>query len=139
MKKIALYPGSFNPLHEGHEDVIKKALMVFDEVYVMRFINPDKEVLENILHIPLEFKHNECIKWGTSKEMVVDHINHQHDHQYCAVIKGLRNGQDLEYETAMQYWNEDLGITIPTFYVITDRKFRHISSSAIRQVEKFKK
>ncbi len=55
-----------------------------------------------------------------------------------AVIRGIRNGQDLEYERTQQYWNEDLGIRVPTVCFITDRKLVHISSSAIRAVEKVK-
>lgn len=54
------------------------------------------------------------------------------------LIKDLRNGIDFEYEKSMLYWNEDLGLTIPTFYVISDRKLTHVSSSAIRGLEKFK-
>lgn len=55
-----------------------------------------------------------------------------------AVIKGLRNEKDFRYELEQQYWNEDLGLQIPTVYVITDRNLVHISSSAIRLVEKAK-
>jgi phosphopantetheine adenylyltransferase len=55
------------------------------------------------------------------------------------VIRGLRNGSDLQYETNQQYWNEDLGISVPTVYFICDRNLGHISSSAIRQIATFKK
>ena len=55
-----------------------------------------------------------------------------------AVIRGLRDANDFEFEKKQQYWNEDLGILIPTLYIICDRKLSHISSSAIRQIEKFK-
>jgi len=56
--------------------------------------------------------------------------------QASAVIRGLRNGADLQYETNMQYWNEDLGLEIPVVYFICDRKLSHISSSMIRELNK---
>jgi len=53
-------------------------------------------------------------------------------HKVDAVIRGLRNGNDLQYEQNMLYWNEDLGLEVPTVFFICDRKLGHISSSAIR-------
>ena len=151
MKKVAIYPGSFNPLHEGHIDVIEKTLRVFDKVIVARGINPDKEfnlkqdnerfaeyvssvLFDNLPH----HKHHIISKvtgfvfQGLFKDFI-DLIK-----QPNVIIKGLRNGRDLEYEKDQQYWNEDLGIEIPTFYIIADRKLAHISSSAIKSIEKFK-
>ncbi len=130
--KIAIYPGSFNPWHSGHEDVLKKAKMAFDKVIVVQLSNPDKSVPFCLLPETLTANGDGiCYRGKTLKEVA-------NELQANAIIKGLRNAQDLEYETVQQYWNEDLGITIPTFYVITDRNLRHISSSAIRAVEKFK-
>lgn len=141
--KISIYPGSFNPWHDGHEDVLQKALKVFDRVVIAKGLNPDK----------IEFTYPYTITNAILTEEIWNKINSNvHRTEFvtslsdfiktvpnsCAIIKGLRNAQDLEYETIQQYWNEDLGIEIPTFYVITDRKLRHISSSAIRAVEKFK-
>ena len=55
-----------------------------------------------------------------------------------AIIKGLRNSADFEYEKIQQYWNEDLGMKIPTIYIISNRNLTHISSSAIRAIEKIR-
>lgn len=133
---IAIYPGSFNPWHEGHEDVLKKALMVFDKVILSQGFNPEKPDEKELFPAHLTEKYGDKIAICFSSTLLVDQLKALPVH---AVIKGLRNAADLEYEKTQQYWNEDLGIEIPTVYIITDRKYSHISSSAIRQVRKFKK
>ena len=142
----AMYPGTFNPLHEGHMDVIKKVLPIVDKLYIVTCFNPDKD---NKFDLSLLNKYKETHPYyGTFinkyahkievhgwKGLLADYVKSQ---KPDVLIRGLRNGQDFEYEKTQQYWNEDLGLTIPTMYIISDRKLVHISSSAIRQVEKFK-
>lgn len=149
--KVAIYPGSFNPLHRGHVDVIEKALKVFDKVILAKGINPDKNKIEDRF-----IKHGDSIVTARLKKLnpdkslidieifdglltnyIEDKIVHSDGLFEYAIIKGLRNGQDLEFEKNQQYWNEDLGINIPFFYIIADRNNCHISSSAIRGLEKF--
>ena len=151
--KVAIYPGSFNPFHRGHVDVVRQALKLFDKVIIAKGCNPDKkELIVPILTFSDTFvaKELQGIKdfYGKDSQEVdvfnglfADYIKEfqavikadELDVQF-AVIKGLRNGQDLEFEKNQQYWNEDLGITVPTFYIMSDRKLCHISSSAIRSV-----
>ncbi len=140
-----IFPGSFNPWHKGHNEVIYKALQVFDTVVVAQGYNPNKKE-------EIRFLSKEGIgqSWDRHKLIVdkfdgrlVDYIHKynylaKQEEQIHAIVKGLRNAQDLEYETTQQYWNEDLGITLPVFYIIAGRDKRHISSSAIRLLEKFK-
>jgi pantetheine-phosphate adenylyltransferase len=134
--KMAIYPGSFNPWHEGHEDVLNKALLIFDKVILSQGLNPDKPDDKELFPAHLHEKYGDKIAMTWSSGLLVEQLKAL---PVCAVIKGLRNATDLEYEKTQQYWNEDLGIEIPTVYIITDRKYSHISSSAIRQVRKFKK
>jgi pantetheine-phosphate adenylyltransferase len=140
--KVAIYPGSFNPWHEGHTDVLNKALQIFDKVIIAVGMNPEKQVVGIAMG---DFRLKLMETFGLdSFPLNVDTLAYSTllveaiPPEVCAVIKGLRNGQDLEYERAQQYWNEDLGLKIPTIYIITDRSLVHISSSAIRMVEKFK-
>jgi pantetheine-phosphate adenylyltransferase len=136
--KIAIYPGSFNPFHTGHNEVLEKALKVFDKVVVARGINPSKngQILradaDAWLGMGLDKKRFELLEFTGLLVKVVDKINP------CAIIKGLRNGIDMEYERTQQYLNEDLGIKIPVFYIIAGRNYTHISSSAIRVIDSLK-
>lgn len=110
MKK-AIYVGSFNPWHSGHQDILNKATAIFDQVDVITYGKDFTGLLSEYLK----------------------------GKDYCAIVRGLRNGYDLQYEQNQQYWYEDMGITIPIVYFITDRRLGHISSSYIRAVEDAKK
>lgn len=138
--KIAVYPGSFNPWHDGHQEVLDKALQVFDRVVVAQGINPQKmsnwEVTNNVLTEEVWTKNQGNVIRTEFQTLLADFIKTVPN--CCAIIKGLRNGQDLEYEKSQQYWNEDLGISVPVFYIISSRNLSHISSSAIRAVKKFR-
>lgn len=105
----ALYPGSFNPWHEGHDDILAKAKKVFETVDVLPVT---KEI-------------------GLLSEYVKDK-------GYDAIVRGLRNTADLEYEKSLQYWYEDLGLTLPIVYFISDRALAHVSSSVIRSIRNLK-
>ena len=132
--KIAVYPGSFNPWHKGHDDILLKALAVFDKVVVARGINPEKKASFPALRKPL-VKNWPKVKTLEFSGMLNDLIK---EHNFCAIIRGLRNGDDLQYEMNQQYWYEDLGVEVPIVYFVCDRSLSHISSSAIRAISKIK-
>jgi pantetheine-phosphate adenylyltransferase len=134
----AIYPGSFNPWHEGHSDILRKALKVFDKVIVAVGRNPDKANECDVRELTVMFGK----ELGEDRVEVIEFTTLLADFTKtvycCAVIRGLRNGSDLQYEQNQQYWNEDLGLTIPTIYFICDRALSHISSSTIRALNKLK-
>jgi pantetheine-phosphate adenylyltransferase len=135
---IAIYPGSFNPWHKGHEDVLKKALEVFDQVSIVQMENPDKKKkAEGICHqegiLELSGKYERAVFVDSGYVTLKEAVEKE---QATAIIRGLRNGDDLQYEMNQQYWNEDVGIKVPFVYFVTDRALSHVSSSAIRSVNK---
>jgi len=131
--KVAIFPGSFNPWHEGHQDVVGKALKVFDKVIVCVMANPEK--VNDPLRLDIDVPAGPNVTTVNYNGLLVDAVK---ELKADAVIRGLRNGHDLQYEMNIQYWNEDLGLTVPIVYFITDRSISHISSSAIRAVKKLR-
>lgn len=148
---IAIYPGSFNPWHQGHDDILKKALQCFDQVIIAVGINPDKtatDIKERILDVkdamtnysdddvPIE---NVLVRQmdGLLVDFVSEIQKEFRKEEVKAIVRGLRNGDDLQYEMNQQYWNEDFGLEVPITYFICDRKFAHISSSMLRALNKF--
>lgn len=138
---IGIYAGSFNPWHRGHEDILNKALQVFDIVVVAVGHNPDKQYSDispgEAVREQLNFKYGD-----NSRVVLVEFSGFLKDiiknYNATALIRGLRDGNDLAYERNQQYWNEDLGVGIPTTLFICDREYGHISSSAIRNIKKLK-
>ena len=140
----AVYPGSFNPWHQGHTDILKKALSVFDVVVVAHGFNPDKGIKAYSDFTELYKEFPEYLDPDDYRHvwvkgfagLLVDFVK---DEKADAVIRGLRNGHDLQYEMNQQYWNEDLGLVVPTVYFMCDRRYSHISSSAIKSINEAKK
>lgn len=147
--KICMFPGTFSPWHEGHDDILEKALKVFDCVVVAVGINPDKVGDKSLVEHTLEFqesfipnKHLDKVMVFAFKGLLVDAVKdfeQESNLKICAIARGLRNGHDLQYEMNQMCWNEDLGLKIPFVYFITDRTKAHISSSAIKQILRIKK
>lgn len=123
---VGVYPGSFNPLHKGHQDIIKQAEQVFDKVVLVQGVNPSKNDV-----VPLKSKTHQVIHHdGFIKDVFDGFKNHK-----VTMIRGLRNASDLDYE--MQYKQNliDLGFDYSIAYFISSPDVRHISSSSIRSTE----
>lgn len=133
---LAVYPGSFKPFHEGHQDIIDQALKVFDSIIILRCINKNKP--QELLEIPkfIWDKGGDIIPQEFCYDILVEWLSYRPEVTH--VIRGLRNSTDFEYEKSMLYNNQDLGLKIPVVYFIADRSLTHISSSAIREIESFK-
>ncbi|MGL4847939.1 MAG: pantetheine-phosphate adenylyltransferase [Clostridium sp.] len=136
--KVAVYPGSFDPITNGHLEIIKRGTKIFDKVIVAVLINVDKKGLFSIdERIKLI---RECTKDLGNVEvisfdgMLVDLLKEKN---VGYVLKGLRNTIDFEYERNMEAINRILNKNIETVYLISSEKNICVSSSAVRQICKF--
>jgi pantetheine-phosphate adenylyltransferase len=133
MKK-AVFPGSFDPITLGHEDVISRAIPLFDEIYIAIGINSNKKYMFSLdqrkKFIEECFQEYKNVKVITYEGLTVD-LCKKHDIDY--IIRGLRNPADFEFEKAIAHTNRDLA-PIETVFLLTAAKTSYISSSIVREV-----
>ena len=137
MKK-AIYPGSFDPITNGHLDVIERSSKVFDEVIVGVLVNVDKKGLftidERVKMIESVVKPYKNVKVKSFDGLLIDLMKKE---DAKVIIKGLRAVSDFEYEFQMALMNNKLDPDIETLFMMTNAKYSYLSSSAIKQVAKF--
>lgn len=140
MRRVGVYPGSFTPWHPGHQDILDKARRVFDEVVVLQLCNPEKPhpvplVFEGVNSMGRHKPGMGMVFVDTYEGLLRDYLGEHPEIQ--GIVRGLRNGRDLDESKEYQYWNEDLGIKVPFVHFISDRTLVHYSSSAIRGLKGF--
>tara|TARA_R110001632_G_scaffold78771_2_gene176554 strand:- start:3847 stop:4314 length:468 start_codon:yes stop_codon:yes gene_type:complete len=133
MKK-AVFPGSFDPITLGHEDIIKRAIPLFDEITIAIGINADKKYMFSLEQrkkfIEDAFKDQENVKVVTYKGLTIDFCK-ENDIDY--ILRGLRNPADFEFEKAIAHTNRKLS-KIETVFLLTAARTSFISSSIVRDV-----
>ena len=136
--KIGVYPGSFDPITNGHLDLIKRASRVFDEVVVVVMVNPEKkgffEIDERVKIIGDVTKQYPNVKVESYNGLLV---NFMKEKNAKVIIKGLRAVSDFEYELQMSLMNKKLDPNIETFFMMTNTKYSYLSSSSVKQVAAF--
>ncbi|MEL7148441.1 MAG: pantetheine-phosphate adenylyltransferase [Bacteroidota bacterium] len=139
MKRIALFPGSFDPFTKGHEDVVKRSLSLFDEVIIAIGFNSQK----NKRYFDIEFmvgKINEVFK---DEERVSVEVYNELTARFAekkkaiALVRGLRNTTDFEYENSISQINTHLNSKLETVLLITSPQYASVSSTIIREVHRF--
>ncbi len=136
--KIAVYPGSFDPVTNGHVDIIERSARVFDKVYVAILKNSSKHPLfsvaerkELILRVT---KHIPNIEVTSFDGLLVDFLREKNA---AVIIKGLRAVSDFEYEFQMALTNRKLAPEIETFFMMTSAQNQYLSSSIVKEIAKY--
>jgi len=138
MKKIALYPGTFDPITNGHFDVVERALKLFDEVIIAVAISHDKKPMftleQRTQMIEKATANLENVKVVGFDNLTVDLAK---EYSATALVRGLRAISDFEYELQLGYLNHSLDNTIETVYLMPRLQHAFVSSSFVRNLLNF--
>ncbi len=138
MAKRAVYPGMFDPVHNGHVDVIQRSLQIFDELIVAVVANPSKEPLfsmkerlEMIDEATSELSNFRIVAFDG---LLIDLVARE---RADCIVRGIRAVSDFEYEFQMALMNRKLRSTVETVFLMPHEKYTYISSRLIKEVASF--
>ncbi|MBZ4670036.1 MAG: Phosphopantetheine adenylyltransferase [Oscillospiraceae bacterium] len=138
MERIAVCPGSFDPITNGHKDIIIRASKLFDKVIVLVSVNPVKQssftVEERVEMIRTVMQGHDNIEIDTSDGLLADYIRKKNA---VAIVKGLRAVSDFEYEFQMALANRKLYSDAETVFLTTSAENMYLSSSVVKQIASF--
>ena len=135
MSKVAVFPGSFDPITVGHVDLVERATPLFDHIVVAIGVNTKKEYL---------FRLEQRMEWlrsvfSDNKKVEVDHFEGL-TVEFCKrrkadyLLRGLRNASDFDYEKTISQLNSIIGNDLETVFLISRPNFSHISSTIVREI-----
>ncbi|WP_326717680.1 pantetheine-phosphate adenylyltransferase [Vagococcus jeotgali] len=138
-KKIALFPGSFDPFTNGHLNTVERASVLFDEVIVGVFTNTTKKSFfsadEKKQLIEESIEHLANVKVVIKSEDLTVNIAKELDAHF--LIRGVRNNLDYEYEKNIASMNRQMDKEIDTVFLLADEEFSNVSSSMIKEIASF--
>ena len=138
MTRRAIYPGSFDPITNGHIDIIQRAINVFDEVNVVVMNNPNKKgffpTQRRIDFINAIFKSEPKVNAESYDGLIVDYAKKK---DIFTMIRGLRAVSDFDYEFQMAMTNRQLLDKLDTVFFMTDVKYSYLSSSLVQELASF--
>jgi pantetheine-phosphate adenylyltransferase len=133
--RIAIYPGSFDPLTSGHVDIIERGSKIFDSIIVAILVNAEKVPLfsedERIAIIRDVFKDYRNVQADTFNGLLVEYAQKK---QASVLVRGLRAVSDFEYEFQMALMNRHLAPGLETVFMMPDEKYTFVSSRLIKEV-----
>ena len=136
--KTAVYPGSFDPVTNGHLDIIRRAAKIFDKVVVSVFVNKSKNsafsVEERINMLKAVTATFDNVEITSSDKLVVQFMKEK---DIRIIIKGLRMISDFEYEFQMALANREQNPEIETMFMMTSSELSHVSSSLVRELASY--
>ena len=134
--RYGIYPGAFDPFHIGHLDIVRQAQKVFDRVFAIRAVNPEKAKASSKL--PEDFLSQMNVGIKTHDGLISDYLKSWEAQGYnVTLIRGLRSGADLGYEQNLVAFLRNMHPQIKVVFFLCDPKYQHVSSSALRGIRQF--
>ncbi|HEY9576373.1 MAG TPA: pantetheine-phosphate adenylyltransferase [Pseudobacillus sp.] len=138
MASIAVCPGSFDPITNGHLDIIQRGAKIFDKVYVVVLSNSSKKPLFSVEErkalISEVTKHLPNVEVDSYNGLLVDYAK---EREAKAILRGLRAVSDFEYEMQITSMNRVLDDNLETFFMMTNSQYSFLSSSIVKEVAKY--
>jgi len=136
-KKIAVFPGSFDPITLGHIDLVERSIHLFDEIVVAIGVNSSKKGLYS-LEKRLEwleevFSKYDNVRIGHFEGLTINFCKEQKANY---LLRGLRNASDFDYEKTISQLNNIIGKGLETVFLISQPEYSHISSTIVREIIK---
>jgi len=138
MQRVAIYPGSFDPVTNGHIDIVARGLKLFDKIIVAILHNPAKKSLftveERVELLTICLKNNPAIEIDSFDGLLVDYAAKRNAQ---AILRGLRAVSDFEYEFQLALMNRRLNREVQTVFLMTGMRWIFTSSSIIKEAAQF--
>ena len=138
MQRTAIYPGSFDPVTNGHVDIVERGLKIFDKIIVAILRNPTKEALFTVEErkemIETSLNRNSNVEIDVFDGLLVDYAKKRNA---VAILRGMRAVSDFEYEFQLALMNRKLNREIQTVFLMTGLRWIFISSSIIKEAASF--
>jgi len=133
--KIGVYPGTFDPITNGHVDLINRSLRLFDKVYVAVAANPQKHpalpLAERVEMVHVAAKELSPVEVEPFHGLLVDFVR---EHGAHAIIRGLRAVSDFEFELQMALMNRNLDQSVETVFLMPSQEYIYLTSTIIKEV-----
>lgn len=133
--KVAIYPGSFDPVTNGHIDVIERAAKLFDKVLVAVIRNPEKKprfsLDERVEMLKQSLKNDKNVEVESFDGLLVEYARRK---KASIIVRGLRAVSDFDYEFQMALTNRKMAPEIETLFFMTDYKYSYLSSNFVKQI-----
>jgi len=137
MQRIAVFPGSFDPITVGHVDIVSRALPLFDKIIVAIGENTQKKYLypieQRLAWLEKVFQNSPKVEIGHYKGLTVNYCKEVNAN---FLLRGLRYASDFDYEKTISQLNKIIGDDLDTVFFISDPKYAHISSTIVREIIK---
>lgn len=137
-KKICLFPGTFDPITNGHVDIITRALYLFDELVIGIGVNTNKQTMftqeQRMEHIKEIFLNEPKIKVASYEGLTINFAKNIGAH---TILRGIRTIQDLEYERAIADMNKEIAPEIETVFLTCSAQYATVSSTLVRDLIKY--